>query len=183
VYVQQAYGDSLGIPWGVSESASSRKNDHGHYHYFAYGIPRVALWTEATAGPVISPYSTFLALAADPPRALGNLRRMESAGWVGTYGFYEAADYSVSLRAPSLAREWMAHHLGMSLLAITNLLRNNIVQQWFHAHPMIQATEMLLQELPVNVAVLRARLKEVTPIRTDSKAGQVSGSNTIKAAL
>jgi hypothetical protein len=48
---------------------------------------------------------------------------------------------------------------------------------------MIQATEMLLQELPANKAVLRARLNEVTPIRTDSKAGQVSGSNTIKAAL
>jgi hypothetical protein len=183
VHVQQAYGNSLGIPWGVSESASSRKNDRGHYHYFAYGIPCIALWFEATAGPVISPYSTFLALAVDPPRALGNLRRMESEGWVGTYGFYEAADFTISPRAPSLAREWMAHHLGMSLLAITNLLRNNIVQQWFHAHPMIQATEMLLQELPANKAVLRARLNEVTPIRTDSKAGQVSGSNTIKAAL
>ncbi len=79
---------------------------------------------------------------------------------MGPYGFYESADYSVSSRKPVLVREWMAHHLGMSLLAIANSLRNNIVQQWFHAHPMIQATELLLQEIPVNTAVLEARLKE-----------------------
>jgi cyclic beta-1,2-glucan synthetase len=180
VYVQQAFGKSLEIPWGVSESASSRKNDRGHYHYFAYGIPRIALWFEATAGPVISPYSSFLALAVDPQQALRNLRRMESAGWVGPYGFYESADYSVSSRKPVLAREWMAHHQGMSFLAITNLIRNNVVQQWFHAHPMIQATEMLLQETPVNKAILRAKMKELAPIRGN---GKTRGSSGLKAAL
>ena len=60
-YVQQAFGRSLGIPWGVSESASSKKNDRGDYHYFAFGLPSISLWPEAAAGPVISPYSTFLA--------------------------------------------------------------------------------------------------------------------------
>ena len=164
VYVQRAFGRSLGIPWGVSESASSKKNDRGHYHYFAYGLPSIALWPEASAGPVISPYSTFLALAVDPQQALLNLRQMESEGWMGPYGFYEAADYSVSSRRPVLVREWMAHHMGMSLLAIANSLRNNVVQQWFHAHPMIQATEMLLQEIPVNMAVLKARLKHLALI-------------------
>jgi hypothetical protein len=89
---------------------------------------------------------------------------MESEGWMGPYGFYEAADYSVSSRRPVLVREWMAHHMGMSLLAIANSLRNNVVQQWFHAHPMIQATEMLLQEIPVNMAVLKARLKHLALI-------------------
>ena len=79
---------------------------------------------------------------------------------MGPYGFYEAADYSASSRKPVVVREWMAHHLGMSLLAIANSLRNNVVQQWFHAHPMIQATELLLQEIPVNTAVLKARLKD-----------------------
>jgi cyclic beta-1,2-glucan synthetase len=164
VYVQRAYGRSRGIPWGVSESASSAKNDRGDYHYFAYGLPSVALWPEASAGPVISPYSTFLALSADLPKSLGNLRRMEAEGWVGPYGFYEAADYSASSRTPVVVREWMAHHLGMSLLAIGNVLRNNVVQQWFHAHPTIQATEMLLQEIPNNNAVLEARLKNLAPL-------------------
>jgi cyclic beta-1,2-glucan synthetase len=183
VQVQRAFARGLGIPWGVSESASSRKNDRGDYHYFAFGIPRIALWYEATAGPVISPYSTFLALAVDPQQAIRNLRRMESAGWAGQYGFYESADFSVSSRGTALAREWMAHHLGMSLLAITNLLRNSIVQNWFHAHPMIQATEMLLQELPINKSLLRAQLKELTPIQSNAKARSSVGSGVLKAAL
>ena len=183
VYVQRAFGRSLRIPWGVSESASSRKNDRGHYHYFAYGLPSLSLWPEAAAGPVISPYSTFLALAVDPPQALRNLRHMESKGWVGPYGFYEAADYSVSSQKPVLVREWMAHHMGMSLLAIANLLRNNVVQHWFHANPMIQATEMLLQEIPVSKAVLKARLKELAPIHYAPKVDLPKASRSIKAAL
>jgi cyclic beta-1,2-glucan synthetase len=97
-----------------------------------------------------------------------NVRRMESAGWVGPYGFYEAADFSVSIRRPVLVKEWMTHHHGMSLLAITNLLRNNIVQRWFHSHPMIQAAGMLLEEKPINEAVLRARLKELVSLRADT---------------
>jgi hypothetical protein len=183
VYVQRAFGSSLGIPWGVSESASSKKNDRGDYHYFAYGLPSVSLWPEAAAGPVISPYSTFLALTVDPPEALRNLRRMESEGWVGNYGFYEAADYSVSLHKPVVVREWMAHHLGMSLLAIGNSLRNNVVQQWFHAHPMIQATDLLLQEIPVNIAVLKARLKDLAPIHFSAEAAVPEMSRGATAAL
>ena len=185
VRVQQEFGRELGIPWGVSESGSSRRNDRGDYHYFAYGIPRLALWFEANAGPVISPYSTFLALTVDPRESLRNLRRMESAGWVGAYGFYESADYSVAGRRPVLAREWMAHHHGMSLLAITNLLRGNVVQKWFHEHPMIQAAEMLLEEAPTNHAILRARMREMAPMRSHGKAPGAAPAKgkVIKAAL
>jgi hypothetical protein len=165
VHAQRAFTRGLRIPWGISESGSARKNESGDYHYFAYGIPRLALWFEATAGPVISPYSSFLALSVDPLGALRNLRRMDSEGWVGTFGFYESADFTGSLRAPELTLEWMAHHQGMSLLAITNLLRGNIVQRWFHAHPLIRSAELLLQEIPVNRAVLKGKLKELAPLR------------------
>jgi hypothetical protein len=160
VEVQRAYARSLNIPWGISESGASRKDDHGHYHYQAFGVPQIALWIEASAGPVISPYSSFLALAVDSVAAILNLRRMESAGWIGAYGFYEAADYSTGSGKPELVREWMAHHQGMALLAILNLLHDNVVQRWFHSHPEVQATELLLHELPVSKSVLRARLKE-----------------------
>ncbi len=183
VYVQRAFARPLGIPWGVSESASSMLNDRGHYHYFAYGLPNLSLWPEAAAGTVISPYSTFLALTVDPPAALRNLRRMESEGWVGPYGFYESADYSASPRRPVVVREWMAHHLGMSLLAIANSLQSNVVQQWFHAHPMIQATELLLQEIPVNAAVLKTRLKNLAPIHFSAKSKIPEVSRGATAAL
>jgi hypothetical protein len=165
VHVQQAFAGKLGIPWGISESGRARKDDSGNYSYYAYGLPCIALSPEASAGPVISPYSTFLALGIDPQEALNNLRRMVSAGWVGAYGFFEAADFTESLRAPVLVREWMAHHQGMSLLAITNLLRQNVFQRWFHANPLIQANELLLHEMPTSTAVLRARHKELAPMR------------------
>jgi cyclic beta-1,2-glucan synthetase len=182
VKVQQAFGREHGIPWGVSESGASNKNDHGDYDYFAYGIPRLGLWFEANAGPVISPYSTFLALSVDPTEAIRNLRRMESARWTGAYGFYEAGDYSVAAQGPVLVKEWMTHHMGMSLLAIVNLLCDNVAQQWFHEHPVIQAAEMLLHEMPVKKALLKARLKEVAPIGGPAEVPP-RGRKDVKAAL
>jgi proteasome lid subunit RPN8/RPN11 len=44
----------------------------------------------------------------------------------------------------------MAHHQGMSLLAIANFLRGEVVRNWFHSHPQVQATELLLQEKVVS---------------------------------
>jgi hypothetical protein len=170
VYVQRAFARSLNIPWGISESGNAGKDDAGHYHYHAYGVPQIALWCEAEAGPIVSPYSSFLALTVDSIEALRNIRRMASAGWIGACGFYEAADYSTSSSKPVVVREWMAHHQGMSLLAIVNLLHENIVQQWFHANPLVQATELLLHEMPVSPGALRARMKEFAPVPSSAKA-------------
>jgi cyclic beta-1,2-glucan synthetase len=164
VNVQQDFAHALGIPWGISESGCARKDDAGHYHYHAYGVPQIALWFEADAGPVIAPYATFLALTVDCREAIHNLRRMESLGWVGVYGFYESADYTSSLRKPMLTREWMAHHQGMSLLSVVNLLCENVVQRWFHANPIVQSAELLLHELPTSEGVMKARLQEFAPV-------------------
>jgi hypothetical protein len=166
VQVQRAFARSLNIPWGISESGFSRKDDAGHYQYQAFGIPQAALKFDATAGPVVSPYSSFLALGVDSLEALRNLHWMADAGWVGAYGFYEAADYACSPGSVVIVREWMAHHQGMSLLAILNLLHGNIVQRWFHANPLVRSTQLLLNELPARKAVLRAKVKEFVPIRT-----------------
>ena len=166
VQVQRAFARSLNIPWGISESGFARKDDTGHYQYHAFGIPQTALRFDANAGPTVSPYSTFLALSVDSLEAIRNLRRMADAGWVGVYGFYEAADYANSPDRPVIVREWMAHHLGMTLLAILNLLDGNIVQRWFHANPLVQSAELLLNELPARSAVLRAMVKEFAPITT-----------------
>jgi hypothetical protein len=102
-------------------------------------------------------------LGVDSVEALRNLRRMVSAGWVGSHGFYEAADFSASSGNPILVREWMAHHQGMSLLAILNLLDDNIVQRWFHSSPLVQSTELLLHEAPVHRALLKAEWKKMAP--------------------
>jgi cyclic beta-1,2-glucan glucanotransferase len=160
VEIQRQFARPLRIPWGISESGYGKTDDHGHYHYQAFGIPQISLKWDAIAGPVISPYSTFLALGVDPTEALRNLHRMDEAGWTGAYGFYESADFSESTKNPVLVREWMAHHQGMALMAILNLLEDNAVQQWFHANRQFQANELLLHEKAIRTAILKAEQKQ-----------------------
>jgi cyclic beta-1,2-glucan synthetase len=143
-----------GIPWGISESGFAKTDANGHYAYQAWGIPGLALKYAAEDGPVISPYSSFLALPFARRNALSNLRRMADEGWVGAYGFYEAADYTEGVQ-PRLVRSWMAHHQGMALLAATNLLCGNVFQLWFHANPKVRATELLLYERPLSRQTLK----------------------------
>jgi cyclic beta-1,2-glucan synthetase len=152
---QQAYATEKRILWGISESACSKRNEAGDYHYEAFGVPSLALRKTGAEPLVVSPYSTLLALNVDPKGALANLHRMDAQGWFGPYGFYEAADYTNSrrhLRAPQyeLVLSWMVHHQGMSLLSLANFLCDHVVQRWFHSDRRVQATELLLQEKPVS---------------------------------
>lgn len=142
------------IPWGISESGFAKTDLQGRYNYHAWGIPKLSLKYGAEDGPVISPYSTFLAMSFLRDEALANLKKMVKLGWVGLYGFYEAADYSEGGN-PQLVRSWMAHHQGMSLLAVTNLLRNGIIQGWFHSNPRVRAAELMLHEKALKFDTLR----------------------------
>ncbi len=148
------------IPWGISESGFAKMDPQGRYGYQAWGIPALALKYGAEDGPVISPYSSFLALSLLRREAISNLKRMAQLGWMGAYGFYEAADYTQERKDPDLVRSWMAHHQGMCLLAITNLLKDNIVQHWFHATPRVRAAELLLHEKPLSKETLKALSKQ-----------------------
>jgi len=154
VRAQQTYAARKGVPWGISESAYYKFDEAGNYQYYAFGLPHLALRARETKALVISPYSTFLSLNTDPVGAVLNLHKMADMGWFGSHGFYEAADFSSSKRRfwkgrPQLAKCWMAHHQGMSLLALANFLNDDVVQQWFHAERRVQATELLLHEKPV----------------------------------
>lgn len=163
VEIQCRFARGFGIPWGISESGYGKKDDAGHYHYQAFGVPQISLKWDAIAGPVISPYSTFLALGVNHPLAIKNLRRMNDAGWCGAYGLYEAADFSESTKSPVIVREWMAHHQGMAILAILNLLDNNAVQEWFHANRIFQANELLLHEKPIRKTILKEEERQNPP--------------------
>ena len=66
------------------------------------------------------------------------------------------------------ARRWrpvmsyMAHHQGMLLVAIGNVLTGSTMVDRFHADPLVRATELLLQErMPRDVLVARPRAEEV----------------------
>ena len=88
------------------------------------------------------------------------MRRLAGIGACGRYGFYEALDYTPS-RLPenasvAIVRAFMAHHQGMTIVAIADALLDGAMRARFHAEPMVQATELLLQEgTPRDVAVVR----------------------------
>jgi hypothetical protein len=155
VEMQREFTASKRIPWGISESAYTARDEEGTYQYHAFGVPQLALHHGDVDALVISPYSTALALTTAPKHALDNLRRISHEGWFGAYGFYESADFTASRDRKwrhefELVRCWMAHHQGMTLLSIANFLDDGVVQEWFHAHPRVMATELLLHEKPVN---------------------------------
>ena len=161
------------IPWGISESGWAKVDNIGRYGYQAWGVPSLALKYGAEDGPVISPYSTFLVLPFLRDEALANLRKMVQMGWVGAYGFYEAADYTEGSQ-PRLVRSWMAHHQGMSLLAITNLLHDNAIQRWFHSNPIVRAAELLLHERPLNKATLKELAKRIASQVAEAEKAEVA---------
>jgi hypothetical protein len=148
-----------GIPWGISESGFAKMDPLGRYSYQAWGIPKLALKYGAEDGPVISPYSSFLALPILREAAIANLRKMAAMNWMGAYGFYEAADYTEG-RELQLVRSWMAHHQGMCLLALANLTKDNIIQRWFHGAPRVRAAELLLHEKPLSKETLKELSKQ-----------------------
>jgi hypothetical protein len=161
VAFQQTYGNRKGVPWGISESAYYKLDEAGNYQYHAFGVPQLAMMKGELDLLVISPYSTFLGLTVDAFGALKNLHRMDRIGWFGPCGFYEAADYGptdkIRRSNPGVVRSWMAHHQGMSILALANFLCDNVVQRWFHSSRRVQATELLLHEKPIS-HVTRTRL-------------------------
>ncbi len=51
----------------------------------------------------------------------------------------------------------MAHHQGMSLLAVGNLLCDSAMQRRFHEEPQVLATELILHEKAMAVEALPER--------------------------
>ena len=117
---------------------------------------------------MIAPYATALAAMIDPSAAAENLARLATIGARGTYGFYEALDYTPSRRpedgGPDLIRAYMAHHQGMALLALCNVLFDDAIQRYFHAEPQVLATELLLHERVPTTMVAEA---EPAPVFRD----------------
>jgi hypothetical protein len=151
---QEAYGEAMGVPWGISESAYFQLDDSGNYKYHAFGLPPLALQKPEFPALVIAPYATFLALPVDALGSLANLERMRDLGWMGRCGFHEAADYTSGRRrwrrpTCQVVPSWMAHHQGMVMLSLANFLLDGVVHRWFHSDRRVQATELLLHEKPV----------------------------------
>lgn len=171
VQQQIEYGQLRSVPWGISESGYNRTDVHLNYQYRAFGVPGLGLKRGLAEDLVIAPYSTVMALLVAPREACENLQRLASDGREGAYGFYEAVDYTPSRLPPDESsvtiRSFMAHHQGMSLLALDNLLRDYPMQRRFMACPLLKAADLLLQErVPKTAANVFAEDLEQETART-----------------
>ena len=159
VQEQIAYGQRHHVPWGISESAYAGSDHTLAYQYAPQGVPALALRRTPVDELVVAPYATALAAQVAPHRAAANLRRFEQTRARGRYGFIEALDYTPARQSGSegVARveTFMAHHQGMSVVALANVLLDRAPRRWGMRDPRIEAVSSLLHErAPREVSML-----------------------------
>ncbi len=149
VDVQIAWGRARGLPWGVSESAFNARDRDMNYQYYAFGVPALAL-KRAGNDLVVAPYASILGAQLRPQAAIRNLAALRRIGAEGRYGFYDAVDFTRTRlrdgRRYAVVRNVMAHHHGMSILAVANAVLDGVHRDRFHADPVVRASELMLQE-------------------------------------
>ena len=169
---QIEYGRKRGVPWGSSESGFNAIDVRLNYQYRAFGVPGLGLKRGLAEDLVIAPYASALALTVAPEEACLNLERLASEGVMGTYGFYEAIDYTPSRlprgQSSAVVRSFMAHHQGMSFLSLAYVLLDRPMQKRFESEPMFQATMLLLQERIPKATAFYAHTAELSDRHIES---------------
>ncbi|MEO8531112.1 MAG: glucoamylase family protein, partial [Deltaproteobacteria bacterium] len=166
VQSQRSYGTKNGIPWGVSESSYNARDLEMTYQYSNFGVPGLGLKRGLSQNQVIAPYASGLASMIDAPAAAANYARLAKLGAEGRYGFYEAVDFTAT-RVPAnsdhaIVQSFMAHHQGMTITAIANVVLDGRLRDWFHAEPIIQSVALLLQErVPRDASTNRPQAEKV----------------------
>ncbi|HEX7706028.1 MAG TPA: glucoamylase family protein, partial [Thermoanaerobaculia bacterium] len=171
---QIAYGKSRRIPWGISETAYNLTDRLGNFQYKAFGVPGLGLKRGLADEVVVTPHATALAALVNPSAAVNNFRRLADEKTFGPFGYYEAIDYTpreplddkAVTPAPHdgvVLQTYFAHHQGMTLLALANVLVRDVMIERFHSDARIRATELLLQErTPRAAPIIEPRPAEET---------------------
>ena len=173
---QIEYGSQRGVPWGVSESGYNTVDVQLNYQYRAFGVPGLGLKRGLADDLVIAPYASVLALMVAPEQACLNLQRLAAEGFLGGFGFYEAIDYTPARQrrgqSSVVVRSFMAHHQGMSLLALAYLLLDRPMQRRFESEALFQAIMLLLQERIPKATALFSHTAQLASIHSTSVASQ-----------
>ncbi|MGR9173902.1 GH36-type glycosyl hydrolase domain-containing protein [Rhizobium sp. KDH_Rht_773_N] len=168
VLEQMNYARKLGTPWGISEAAFNARDHQMNYQYSNFGVPTLGLKRGLGQNAVIAPYASLLASQYDPVAALENLNRLRAVGALGMYGFHDAVDFTPN-RVPegkqcAVVYNYYAHHHGMSIAAVANVVFDGMLRELFHADPVIEAAELLLQEkAPRDIPVMAAKHETDAP--------------------
>lgn len=174
VAAQIKYGEERKVPWGTSESGYYAFDISLKYQYKAFGVPELGLKRGLKSDMVISPYSSLLGLPFAPTDAMNNIYELIGTGLEGKYGLYEGVDYTKK-RLPKgqtkmIVESFMAHHQGMGIMALNNMLNKEIMIKRFHSHPMIKAGETLLQEkVPLRVVITKEYKDAVVPMDMEER--------------
>lgn len=143
-FCQKSYMNEIDskMPWGISESAYDELDDGLNYKYKAFATPYLKVIDEKEDRLVISPYASVLAITTNPIDVYLNLKKFKHLDMYGKFGLYESYDYTTNNRVLA----YYAHHQGMILASLTNYLKENIIQEYFHSDLRTQAFEILLKE-------------------------------------
>lgn len=147
---QIEFAKALAMPWGISESAYNARDLHMTYQYSNFGIPGLGLKRGLGEDAVVAPYATALAAIIDPIAAARNFRRLADYGARGRFGFFEALDFTprrlLDDQKVAVVHAFMAHHQGMTIVAIGDALLGGLMRERFHAEPIVRAVDLLLHE-------------------------------------
>ena len=173
---QIEYGAQRGVPWGISESAYNMVDAQRNYQYRAFGVPGLGLMRGLADDLVVAPYASALALMVVPEAACLNLQRLAAGGALGSFGLFEAIDYTPARQqrghAATVVRAFMAHHQGMSLLALEHLLLDRPMQRRFESERLFQAVMLLLQERIPRTTTLFPHIAQLSDLRSATIEGQ-----------
>ena len=172
---QRSFAAAQGVPWGISESAYAGSDHTLAYQYAPQGVPRLALRRTPPDELVIAPYATALAAQLLPHAASINYAALQGLGARGPLGFIEALDFTPARQAGPEALTpvytVMAHHQGMTIVALANVLLDGAPQRWGMADPHLEAVSSLLHErAPREVSRLVAPLAGPAPAAQRHKA-------------
>jgi len=141
-------------------------------------VPGLGLQRGLAQELVIAPYASALALTISPREAERNLRTIAANGWLAPWGFYEAIDYTPARvphgRTSAIVRSFMAHHNGMTLLAIAHAVLGQPMQRRFCADAELQATMLLLQERTPRSSINWSNDPAMVDVRSTQDAPQIA---------
>ncbi|MED4226673.1 GH36-type glycosyl hydrolase domain-containing protein [Neobacillus cucumis] len=163
VHAQRTYADQYQLPFGISESGYYAFDYQLNYQYRAFGVPRLGLDRGLEQNLVLAPYATIMALPYAGEAGLAALRKFEDYRAKSEFGYYEAVDFTAQRLLNGdrfqVVQSYMAHHQGMSMLTLTNLLSDDIMIRRFHSDARVRTCNLLLQErLPEKAALIEEPL-------------------------
>ena len=170
IEAQIDYGRQRDVPWGVSESGYNTVDASLNYQYRAFGVPGLGLKRGLADDLVIAPYASMMGLMVKPEESCQNLQRMQAAGYMGRYGFFEAIDFTAA-RLPrgqtsAVIRSYMVHHQGMGFLALSYLLHDRPMQRRFESDPLLQSALLVLQERTPQAGAFYSNTAELAVLRS-----------------